>query len=181
MSMELSYEITNARLRDVDLLPAIELAAAALLTGHLPDSLLNETTCVDEFREAQAEGRLWVALAGDSPVGFAHVEFLGTRRVHLKEIDVHPAHGRRGLGARLLSLVWQWAENCGCQEISLTTFTDVAWNLPFYARHGFEVIPVIDLSVELASILKEEARRGLDPLRRVAMRRRLSSYHGRSV
>jgi GNAT superfamily N-acetyltransferase len=177
----LSYEITTARAHDPERLPAIELAAATLLAGYLPDLLLTETTSVQEFREAQTQGRLWVVIAPDSPVGFAHVEFIGAHAVHLKEIDVHPAHGRRGLGARLVNTVWQWAVNRGYREMTLTTFSDVAWNMPFYARHGFEVIPAADLSAELASILKEEARRGLDPARRVAMRRRLQSYGGCSA
>ena len=36
--------ITTARSQDLARLPAIELAAAQLLTGHAPESVLNETT-----------------------------------------------------------------------------------------------------------------------------------------
>jgi len=63
-------------------LPAIELAAAAMLTGHAPESVLSETTSEQDFSEAQAQKRLWVALAEDSPVGFAHVELLEPGGAH---------------------------------------------------------------------------------------------------
>jgi hypothetical protein len=43
--------------------------------------------------------------------------------------------------------------------------------MPFYARLGFEVIPTEELSPALRSVVEDETRRGLDPTRRVAMRR----------
>jgi GNAT superfamily N-acetyltransferase len=166
-----SYRIVTARPNDLRLLPAIELAAARLLAGHAPESVLAETTSEEDLKEAQAQGRLWVALAGDEPVGFAHVEVLEPTAAHLEEIDVLPNHGRRGLGRRLLTAVCEWAATEGHRSVTLTTFRDVPWNMPFYARLGFEVIPPADLSPALISVLQGEARRGLDPMRRVAMRR----------
>jgi hypothetical protein len=43
--------------------------------------------------------------------------------------------------------------------------------MPFYARLGFEVIPADELSAALLSVVDEETRRGLDPSRRVVMRK----------
>jgi hypothetical protein len=43
--------------------------------------------------------------------------------------------------------------------------------MPFYARLGFEEIPRSELGAALRSIVRDETRRGLDPARRVAMRR----------
>jgi GNAT superfamily N-acetyltransferase len=171
--MEPLYKIVCARPQDLHLLPAIELAAAVLLKGHAPESVLSETTSEQEFREAQAEGRLWVVLAGDIPVGFAHVELAGPHEVHLKEIDVHPDHGRRGFGTRLVVTVCEWAARCGHREVTLSTLRDVPWNMPFYAGLGFEVVPSRELSAELVHIVADETRRGLDPARRVVMRCRL--------
>lgn len=167
-----SYRIVNARQRDLPMLADIERAAAALLVSHAPASVLNETTSEDDLRSAQAEGRLWVALAGDTPVGFAHVEVLGPGVVHLEEIDVHPDHGRRGLGSRLVTAVCEWAASSGYPAVTLTTFRDVPWNMPFYARRGFQEVPTRELSADLSAIVEDETRRGLDPTRRVVMRRR---------
>jgi hypothetical protein len=67
--------------------------------------------------------------------------------------------------------VCEWAANAGKAAVTLTTFRDVAWNMPFYARLGFEVIPVNALTPALLSVVEDETRRGLDPTRRVTMRR----------
>jgi GNAT superfamily N-acetyltransferase len=165
------YQITNARPQDLAWLPKIEIAAAALLIGHAPTSVLDETTSEQEFINAQREGRLWVALADDRPVGFVQVEVLGHTAAYLKEIDVHPSHGRRGLGAKLVAAACEWAAAAGYADICLTTFRDLPWNAPFYASNGFTVMPADELSVALQAIVADETRRGLDPVRRVVMRR----------
>ena len=103
------YRITVARINDLPLLPAIELAAAKLLAGHAPDSVLSKTTSLEDFMEAQKRGHLWVALADNVPVGFAHVKVLEPLAAHLEEIDVHPEHGRLGLGSRLVTEICNWA------------------------------------------------------------------------
>jgi GNAT superfamily N-acetyltransferase len=152
------------------MLASIELAAARLLSGHAPESVLAETTAHDEFEHARRHGHLWVARANDGPVGFAHVRILEPGVAHLEEIDVHPDHGWRGIGTRLVSAVCEWAARERYESVTLTTFRDVPWNMPFYERLGFQLISAAELSPALRSILQDEARRGLDPRRRVAMR-----------
>jgi len=167
----LVYRIAAARLNDLRLLPAIELAAARLLAGRVPDSVLAETTSDEELQDAHSRGLLWVALADDVPVGFAHVKVLEPTVAHLEEIDVHPEHGRRGLGTRLVMAVCAGAARGGYRSVTLTTFREIPWNMPFYARLGFQVILPGELSAALRSVIEDETRRGLDPTRRVAMRR----------
>ena len=152
-------------------MPAIELAAATLLAGHAPASVLAETTSQADLEAAQRRGHLWVARADGVPVGFAHMEVLEPGIAHLEEIDVHPEHGRRGVGRRLVSAVCRWAAANGYSWVTLSTFRDVPWNLPFYARLGFEEIPLKELSPGLLCVIEDEARRGLDPRLRVVMRR----------
>src|SRR5262245_14046815 len=138
--MNPGYIISSAREQDIELLAAIELAAARLLIGHAPESVLKETTSQDVLGKAQRDGHLWVALADDAPVGFAHVVVLEPNAAHLQELDVCPEHGRRGLGTRLVMHVCEWAAAAGYEAGSLTTFRDVPWNMPFYARFGFRVV-----------------------------------------
>jgi GNAT superfamily N-acetyltransferase len=135
--------------------------------------VLDEVTDEETFLDAQTSGRLWVALADDAPVGFALVEMLGAHTAHLDEMDVDPHHGRRGLGTALVRAVCEWAARAGYREVTLTTFRAVSWNMPFYARLGFEEIPTAELSPELAAVVRDETARGLDPHTRVAMRCRL--------
>jgi GNAT superfamily N-acetyltransferase len=175
------YWITAARPQDLTRLPAIELAAARLLAGHAPESVLKETTSSDVLHTAQRDGRLWVALADDVAVGFAHVEVIERDGAHLEEIDVDPRHGRRGLGTQLVRYVCDWAAATGYAFVTLTTFRDVPWNMPFYARLGFEIVPRAQLSPALCAIVQDETRRGLDPKRRVVMRRRSSAGEAASM
>ena len=88
---------------------------------------------------------------------------------HLDEIDVEPAHGRRGIGAALVRTVCDWASASGYPLLTLTTFRDVPWNLPFYARLGFVEIPKDQIRRELAAVVAREAARGLGPETRAAM------------
>jgi GNAT superfamily N-acetyltransferase len=164
------YTIALARPRDLSALREIELAAAALLEGHAPPAVLAETTGEDDLREAQAAGRLWVALGADgAPVGFALVELLPSGEPHLQELGVHPRHGRRGIGAELVRAVCDWTARSRHAALTLTTFRDVAWNLPFYSRLGFAEIPPDELRDELVARVRGEAARGLDPARRAVM------------
>jgi GNAT superfamily N-acetyltransferase len=151
-------------------LPSIELAAARLLVGHAPESVLAETTSQEVLGSVQRLGQLWIALDDDAPVGFAHVEILEPGSAHLEEIDIHPDHGRRGLGTRLVHAVCDWAAGKRYSSVTLSTFRDVPWNMPFYARLGFEVIPPEALSPALRAVVEDEASRGLDPHARVVMR-----------
>lgn len=136
----------------------------------MPASVLAESTPLEDFRSAQESGLLWVARdPAGTPVGFALVEWLDGEP-HLDEIDVHPAHGRRGLGRALVAAVLDWAREAGQRGITLTTFRDVPWNAPFYASLGFRELAPPELGPGLAAALRDEAARGLDPARRVAMR-----------
>ena len=163
------YQIARARPEDLSRLPAIELAAAGLLRGYAPDSVLNEATGCDTFADAARQGRLWVALAGDVPVGFALVEMLADDLPHLDEVDVEPSHGRRGLGTALVRAACEWATASGFSILTLTTFRAVPWNLAFYSRLGFVEIPRDRLRPELAAVVSDEAARGLAPETRAVM------------
>jgi GNAT superfamily N-acetyltransferase len=175
------YKIIKARREDISSLPAIELAAAQLLLGHAPKKVLEETTSQNELQHARRLGLLWLALHEDRPVGFAHVKLIEPNAVHLQEIDVHPEHGRRGVGTKLIREVYSWGAMARFSSITLTTFRGVTWNMPWYLRFGFEVVSPEELSPALLSILREEKRRGLDPETRVAMRRLFRSKDRGSV
>jgi predicted N-acetyltransferase YhbS len=88
---------------------------------------------------------------------------------------VRPSHARRGIGRRLLAVAREWALARGFAELSLTTFAEVAWNGPYYARLGFEVVAPAELTEGLRAIRAAEAARGLDAWPRVVMRQRLGS------
>lgn len=168
--MRPTYRIVEARERDLPFLPVIELAAARLLVGHAPESVLAETTPPEALGQARAGGRLWVALTSDTPVGFVYVRLLGSGAPHLEELDVHPSHGRQGLGRRLVTTACEWVTRNGHPSLTLTTFRELPFNRRFYASCGFREVPPSQLDAELADIVANEAQRGLPPERRVVMR-----------
>ena len=164
------YTIRLARSDEVEQLPAIELAAAQLFRGLDVGSFsLDDVQSVEVHAEAQRDGRLWVAAQGDTPVGFAIAKHVGGEP-HLLELDVLPAHGRRGLGARLVAAVVAWARAQGAPSLTLSTFRDVAWNAPFYAKLGFRALDESELDEPHRALLDREAAMGLPRERRVVMR-----------
>jgi GNAT superfamily N-acetyltransferase len=170
--------VTSGRVRlasvgDLVLLPEIELAAAHLFLDYaealgFDAALLQSAKPIDDLRQALAEDLLWVAVdAQDVPVGFAlAVELDG--RLHLEEMDVHPAHGRRGFGTALVDAVCAAARLRG-QGVSLSTFREVPWNAPFYARLGFRQLDESELTPVLRRLREDEGRRGLRPDTRILM------------
>lgn len=59
--------------------------------------------------------------------------------------------------------------------MTLTTFTDVPWNAPHYARLGFQVVAENEWTAGERRIREHEAAVGLDAWPRVVMRRPLPS------
>jgi GNAT superfamily N-acetyltransferase len=165
------YTITLAEPEHLVFLSAIELEAAQLFADwDVPASILAESTSLEEFRELQRAGLLWVALSDSGqPVGFAAVEKFADS-CHLEELDVHPDHGRKGLGSALVRAVCSWASRRGFQSVTLTTYRDVPWNAPLYARLGFHIVAPDELGSALETRVREEAERGLATARRVVMR-----------
>jgi hypothetical protein len=55
------------------------------------------------------------------------------------------------------------------KALTLTTFRDLPWNGPFYARLGFEEVTALDAHLRLAGELANEVDDGLPADRRCAM------------
>ena len=169
------YEIRRAAPEDVSFLPDVERMAGTLFDTHLAatgltDDVVAYVNSVEDFEKAREAGRLWVAVAAEGQVvGFALVLEIGGF-AHLEELDVLPAHGRRGVGSGLLDAVCAWAATAGYPAITLRTFRDIPWNAPFYRSRGFEVVDSSLLSDEHVEIEALERQRGLRTDLRVSMK-----------
>jgi GNAT superfamily N-acetyltransferase len=168
------YTIGLSKREDVDALPEIERRAASLFSPEdLAPELAAETTPVLVYLRAHDEGRLIVARdASGRVVGFAHLVWLG-EFAHLEEIDVDSDFGRRGIGRMLVEAACEWARAKSSDRITLSTFRDVAWNAPFYARLGFRTLFANQLIVALRDLRAKERGEGLDLNKRVVMCRSL--------
>ncbi|HEY2519096.1 MAG TPA: GNAT family N-acetyltransferase, partial [Streptosporangiaceae bacterium] len=61
----------------------------------------------------------------------------------------------------------------GQPALTLTTFTEVPWNAPYYERLGFRRLPDSEVTTGLRAIRRHETAHGLDRWPRVTMRRDL--------
>ena len=171
----MSFRIRSALERDIPSLPDIERRAAALYCdraeqfGITPEAL-QRVTSEDVLSCARREGRLWVAtITSGEVVGFALV-LMVDGLAHLKEVDVLPDHGRQGIGTALVRTVCRWAERHGIPAVTLSTFREVPWNAPFYARLGFQPVSPTEVSAGHVELMDREKDRGLRSDHRVLMR-----------
>lgn len=112
-----------------------------------------------------------VFIAGRPPVGFIWLEIVDDL-AHLSEVAVLPGSMKRGVGSALIERACDWAREVGYPAITLTTYTDIAWNGPMYARRGW--VEVSDPSTGLVAIRDRERMHGLDDVgSRCVMRREL--------
>jgi len=170
-----SYAIVPASRQHLAAVPAIEQAAAGLIPEEdLPLALRFLVTSPDVLVEAQQDGRIWMALGADQvPVGFAYAVVMAGE-AHLDETNVHPRHGRRGLGKRLVQAVIDWSKASGFAALTLITFHHLPWNAPFYAKLGFEIVPPELVIPEHRELIEAEADAGINAADRIVMRLKLS-------
>lgn len=141
-----SYRIRPARANEVGELQNIDLASASLFRGTgLIDFGPTGEPCdpipEDRLRKGLGEELLWAAVdSREEMVGFALCSDRG-EDLYLDQLSVLPAHGRRGLGARLVRRALSEAETRAYKRMSLSTFRLVPWNGPFYYKLGFREIP----------------------------------------
>ena len=155
---------------DLPLLPAIEASAASLFAGTAMAHVVGgPTTPAKAVAAGQKAGSLWVAAAPE-PCGFL-LAAATAGWLHIQELSVARAAQGRGLGAALLQAAIAAAPSFGCARLSLTTDRWLAWNAPFYARHGFTEVAAGDLALPgwLAALPAHAAAGGLDPARRCVM------------
>jgi len=130
--------VRHARAADLRHIAGIEASGGPLfeeafgdLTG---DVLLSPAPSGGE--RLDAPGFLLVVGPVGDPVGFAHVEVVDGF-AYLGQVSVRPEAGRRGLGTALVREAMREAWLLGYDRLSLTTYRDLPWNGPFYARLGF--------------------------------------------
>jgi GNAT superfamily N-acetyltransferase len=173
--------IRPARRSELPLLQDIERAAGEPFRAiGMPDIADDEPPSLALLESYRRAGRAWVATdaagsagpAADSPIGYLIADEVDDA-AHIEQISVHPSVARRGVGRGLIDHLTQWAADRGLRALTLTTFTDVPWNGPYYTRLGFRTLTQDELGDGLSRIRAQEAEHGLDRRPRVCMLRRI--------
>lgn len=156
---------------DLAHLPDIELSAAEAFEGtDLLKSLKSLFSPAETWRPALEAGTLWVAHDADGALaGFLAATIIGST-LHIDEVNIRRRCQGRGLGRALIAAAIACADARALAALTLTTFRHTPWNAPFYSRLGFVEIAAADLCARMADLLAHEARLGLDPRERCAMR-----------
>ncbi|MEW2529193.1 GNAT family N-acetyltransferase [Streptomyces sp. NPDC047071] len=165
------------RIRVVDpsefpLLQDIERAAGrAFRDIGMQEIADDEPPTLEELARYQRAGRAWVAADdADLPVAYLLADHVDGD-LHIEQVSVHPDHARRGVGRALIEHLADTARAGGFPALTLTTFAEVPWNAPYYARCGFETVDEATIGPQLRAVRRNEAAHGLDRWLRVCMRR----------
>jgi len=159
---------------ELPLLQAIGVAAGRRFAEVGLDAVAEDPPHdLSALERRRAAGRVWVTTDRDGhPVGFVVVDLVDGG-AHIEEISVIPELNRQGHGMALMRHVETWARGKGFPVVTLTTFTEVPWNRPWYERRGYRVLEEHEWTPGLAERRSEEAEAGLDPDQRVIMAKAL--------
>jgi len=150
----------------------IEQDASRLFSGTRHEA---ETSAgglpASRFKVAMDQHLVWSVQSGTGYIlGFGLVIWLESG-AHLHELSVRRDWTGRGIGSRLLARIVKELASRGHESLTLSTFTDVPWNAPFYAKHGFQPTQEHEIPPALGAIRRSEARGGLNMAYRVLMTR----------
>jgi GNAT superfamily N-acetyltransferase len=151
----------------------IEAAAGRAFAGHgMPEIAADDPGSPEELEAYRSAGRAWVAADAEGPVAYLlAAEVDGC--LHVEQVSVDPAHAGRGIGAALIEHLAGVARAEGRPALTLTTFRDIPWNAPYYARIGFAELPEGEWGTQLRALVAHERDAIPGDHTRVAMIRRL--------
>ena len=157
----MNITLRSTTLAETAALPAIERSAGQrfLLIPELAWIADDQTISADQHRAFVAAGMSWLAQVDEHPVGFL-----------VAELSLHLEWQGKGIGRRLIGYVAEQAREKGYTSLTLTTFRDVPWNAPLYARLGFEMLADETLPALLRQKREDEAAHGQTYELRCAMR-----------
>lgn len=167
-------QVRLAELAEIPQLNEVEADAGRAFLGLSDFAFVADYPLPDEeaYVPFIRERRAFVCDDGGRILGFVLMGEVDGRG-HVFQVSVRSGFQRRGLGRQLLVRGEDWARSRGLREVSLTTFRDVPWNGPAYARLGYSPVPDGMTGRELAAILAHERAIGLFRQARVAMFKRL--------
>jgi GNAT superfamily N-acetyltransferase len=141
----------------------------------MPEIAEDEPLPIEELARYRRDGRAWVAADDDDvPAAYLIADIIDGS-VHIEQVSVHPRAARRKVGRLLLEHAAAYAAARGIRALTLTTFAEVPWNAPYYARCGFRVLDDRDLPPGLRAVRDREIAHGLHRWPRVCMRRDLDT------
>lgn len=174
--MTFAITIRQTKEADIPALQAIEISASkAFLTIEGLGSFADDSCATrDQHLSAIEPKTSWAAETPDGqPTGFL-AAIPEDKALHIYEVSVHCDFQKHGIGRALMMHAEAHARSLGLREMTLTTFSHVPWNAPFYETLGFEIQPETKCGPRLLDLLRKERVSGLPaPDKRCAMKKAL--------
>lgn len=166
--------IRLAREADLPVFQEIELAAGqAFADLGMAAVAEDDPPTLEALRGFQRAGTAWTHVgANDVPDAYLLAGIVDGC-AHIEQVSVHPDSARKGIGRALVEQLAQWARQRAIGAMTLTTFTEVPWNGPYYQRCGFRYLTDAELTPGLRHLRAAETARGLDEWPRACMHREL--------
>ena len=165
----MTSSVRAARSDDLHRLPDIEIAAGVPFRAiGMPEIADDAPPGAEWYEQRLAAGLLWVVEISGATSGYLAGSMVDGD-AHVAQVSVDPRRRGLGLGAALVGQLATWARGEGIERMTLTTFAEVPWNGPYYARIGWHRLEA--LGPELTALRDQERRDGLDRWPRLAMER----------
>ncbi|AWL28127.1 GNAT family N-acetyltransferase [Acinetobacter defluvii] len=172
------YSIRPALVSDISLLIQIEQSANQAFAQIPKLKWLAKSSVMssDEHLQLIQKHYAFVAVnVHDQALGFLYAEQQGND-LYIIELDVAAEYQQQGIGRQLMTYMIDFAKQQGFQAVTLATFTDVAWNRPFYEKLGFKRFNPQNLKPYLKQKIDHEVTQGFERESRCAMQFTLPSH-----
>ncbi|MHA3737291.1 GNAT family N-acetyltransferase [Pseudomonas sp. Eth.TT006] len=167
----MSFVVRRARQSDARALPAIERSAAELFRADPALAWLADAPVLgaEQHLQAISSALVWVAEHVDQPLhGFLRAVQIDNQ-LHIEELSVSQHFQGLGTGRKLLLTAIDYAARQQLRAVTLTTFSDLPWNAPFYQRMGFCLLSPQKIPRHLREAMNNEVALGFPAARRCAM------------
>lgn len=151
--------LRNTTLNDIPTLQTLEAAAAQRFLTVPELTILADSAVTNRQVHEQSivhELAWLVEDASERVLGFCYAQQLADS-LYLAEISAHPAAQGMGVGHMLVTHIRKIAAKHGLAGVTLTTYTDIPWNGPWYQRQGFTVLDSSLFSSEMKDIVQHQA------------------------
>ncbi len=157
---------------DIKDIQEVERSANAMFRSVGMDAVAEyPVTAASDLLAMMKDRRAWVAVDDqDRPIACILLTVIDGN-CHVEQIAVRPEFARQRIGEKLIAKAEDLARERGLAALTLTTFTHVPWNGPYYARLGFHIVDKDRLSAGERAIQDDNTAGVLGAWPRVTMTR----------
>ena len=169
----MAYTIERGQAVDAARLREIERASGSRFREiGMADVADGDPTPAAILEDRASRNQLLIARAAKGTIAGFLIWSPKDGNAYIEEVSVHPDHAGHKLAARLIDRLADDVRD-RFPALTLSTFRNVPWNAPYYARLGFHEWPFAEAGPDHRESWHHQAANGLDMTKRLFMIRRL--------